>query len=275
MGFYVNPGNVNFREILRDAYQDKSGMLSVINGSIGTRRRLSCVSWPRRFGKSYAAKMLVAYYDCSVDSHELFDDLEIAKDPSYERYMNQYHVLYLDISRLISESSLDQLPAYIRECVSRELQSQFPYSMDAMSLADILSMVAEHEDRQFIAVIDEWDSPIRAARATEETKILYLEFLRSLFKSDVTLKAFAAAYMTGILPIKKDGSQSAISEFREYSVINPRAFAPYIGFLDKDVRHVCEQYHVSFEKMRDWYNGYHVNTTDGEVLGIYNPNSVM
>ncbi|MEZ3486531.1 MAG: AAA family ATPase [Lachnospiraceae bacterium] len=39
---------------------------------------MTCVSRPRRSGKSYAAKMLCAYYDRSCDSSALFDDLEIA-----------------------------------------------------------------------------------------------------------------------------------------------------------------------------------------------------
>ena len=85
MGFYINPGNENFREIVNDKYIDKSGLVAVINKTIGTNKRLSCISRPRRFGKSYAANMLEAYYDCSCDSHELFDGLEIAKNPDYER----------------------------------------------------------------------------------------------------------------------------------------------------------------------------------------------
>ena len=72
MGTYLNPGNSGFAEMLTEKYIDKTGLIEVINGTIDTRRKLTCVSRPRRFGKSYAAQMLCAYYDRTVDSRELF-----------------------------------------------------------------------------------------------------------------------------------------------------------------------------------------------------------
>lgn len=56
---------------------------------------LTCISRPRRFGKSYAAKMLCAYYDCSCDFHALFDDKELARSQGYLTHLNQYHVILL------------------------------------------------------------------------------------------------------------------------------------------------------------------------------------
>lgn len=275
MGYYVNPGNANFKEIIKDDYVDKTGLVSVINGTLATRNRLSCISRPRRFGKSYAAKMLVAYYDCSVDSHELFDGLEISKDPSYEAHINQYHVLYLDITGFMSDASLKELPAFIKQEIIEDLRRTFPDIPPETTLKKYLSRIVEDTGRQFIAIIDEWDAPVRTARSTADTQLDLLEFLRSLFKSDITQKVFAAAYMTGILPIKKDGTQSAISEFKEYTIIHPKMFASYVGFLEDEVRSICEKKEVSFEKMKEWYNGYHLTTNKGEVLGVYNPNSVM
>ena len=275
MGHYVNPGNANFQEILRDEYVDKTGLVSVINDSIGKRRRLSCVSRPRRFGKSYAAKMLAAYYDCSCDSHELFEHCVISDDASYEEHINKYNVLYLDITGFLSDTSLVELPSYIKKRVIKDLRESFPNITPEDTLKEYLSRVVDETGRQFIAIIDEWDAPIRSPRSTTDVQMDFLEFLRSLFKSDITQKVFAAAYMTGILPIKKDGSQSAISEFREYSIIQPKRFAPYVGFLEDEVRRICRQKQVSFEKMRDWYNGYHLTMVDGSVLPVYNPNSVV
>ena len=125
MGFYINPGNENFREIVNDEYIDKSGLISVINATIGTKKRLSCVSRPRRFGKSYAANMLEAYYDCSCDSHELFDDLEIAKNPDYEKHLNQYNVLYLDITGFMADTDLEGLPAYISKEIIEDVENAY------------------------------------------------------------------------------------------------------------------------------------------------------
>ena len=79
MGTYVNPGNRAFAEIDDRDYVDKTGLIGLINQTIGKKNKLTCVSRPRRFGKTFAAKMLTAYYDCSCDSHELFDRKVIAR----------------------------------------------------------------------------------------------------------------------------------------------------------------------------------------------------
>ena len=71
MGVYLNPGNEGFQRILQSEYVDKTGLIALLNQTIGTMEMLSCISRPRRFGKSYAAKMLCAYYDCSCDSRGL------------------------------------------------------------------------------------------------------------------------------------------------------------------------------------------------------------
>ena len=97
MGNYLNPGNSGFAAIRNSTYVDKSGMIDLINRTIDTTEKLTCVSRPRRFGKSFAAKMLCAYYDRSCDSSALFEDLEIATDSryadSYHRHLNRYDVI--------------------------------------------------------------------------------------------------------------------------------------------------------------------------------------
>ena len=287
MGFYINPGNENFKEILNDEYIDKTGLISVINDTIGTNIRLSCVSRPRRFGKSFAANMLSAYYDCSCDSHELFKGLEIEKHPDYEKHLNQYNVLYLDITGFMGDTTLEGLPQFMREEILEDVSDMFP-DIKARTVKKALESIVDVTGRKFIAIIDEWDSPIRDSYSTEKTKKDYLEFLRALFKSDITKRVFAAAYMTGILPVKKDGSQSAISEFYEYPIIDPGPFARYAGFTEDEVKGICERHRVSFEKMKSWYDGYSLYTykkesaTDGtpgsqkmELISAYNPNSVV
>ena len=275
MGYYVNPGNENFREILQDDYLDKTGLISVINSTIGMKNRLTCVSRPRRFGKTYAANMLQAYYDCSADSHELFDGLEIAKDPDYEKHLNQYNVLYLDITGFMSDTDLAGLPAFICERILWDIEGQFDSIREGSKVKDALLAIVNKTGRKFIVIIDEWDSPIRDPEGTEKTRKDYLEFLRSLFKSDITKRVFAAVYMTGILPIKKDGTQSAISEFWEYSILKPKGFAPFTGFLEEDVQKICAGKNVSFEKMKEWYDGYTLRTQDGKPFSVYNPSSVV
>lgn len=103
MGMYLNPGNEAFAGIIKSDYVDKTGLIEIVNRTINTLKKLTCISRPRRFGKSLAASMLVAYYDCSCDSHELFKDYQISSCADFEEHLNQYNVIALDITGFISE----------------------------------------------------------------------------------------------------------------------------------------------------------------------------
>lgn len=272
MGNYLNPGNSGFREIRNSRYVDKSGLIALINDTIGTKQKLTCISRPRRFGKSFAAQMLCAYYDRTCDSSELFDDLLIAKEKSYPEYRNRYDVIYLDMTGVIGETSLSDIVPYIRKNLVSELMEIYPGLQAAEGFAPTLANAARLSGNRFIAIIDEWDAPIREAKDQPDIQREYLEFLRSLFKnSGMTDKIFAAVYMTGILPIKKDGSQSAISDFEEFTMVKPRQFGAYVGFTEEEVEKLCEEYHRDFTKMKQWYDGY----AFPGVGSVYNPNSVM
>lgn len=272
MGNYLNPGNSGFSGIRNDIYVDKTGLISLINQSIDTPRRLTCISRPRRFGKSFAAQMLCAYYDKTCDSSALFDDLMIAEDRQYLDYLNKYDVIYLDMTGIIGETDITDIVSYIKRNVIRELKETYPDLKVVEGFVSTLINAAELVGNKFIIIIDEWDAPIREATNLPDLQKSYLEFLRSLFKnSSATAKIFAAAYMTGILPIKKDGSQSAISDFKEFSMIKPRQFGSYVGFTEAEVKTLCHDYDSDFTMMKQWYDGY----TFRDVGSIYNPNSVM
>ena len=274
MGLYFNPGKGYFKEIKTPRYVDKSALIARVNETLGTEYRLSCVSRPRRFGKSYAAVMLSAYYDKSCDSSDLFDDLQIAGMEGYQEHRNKYNVMRLDIAGFQGQiKDRRELVPYIQRSLCKELKKMYPdWIEEEMSVGEMMARVVEEDGSKFIAIIDEWDYPIRDSDATPETRKEYLEFLRSLFKNImVTDRVFAGAYMTGILPMKRDGSQSAISEFMEYSVIKPRRFADSIGFSEEEVRKICEKNDMDFPQMKAWYDGYMC----GPARSIYNPNSVM
>ena len=212
MGTYLNPGNSGFAEMIQSGYVDKTGVTRLINRTIGTKKKLTCISRPRRFGKSYTAQMLCAYYDRSCDSSMLFADLEIARDPDYDAHRNQYNVIYLDMTNIMGDNREDgeQKPfiSFIIRRVTEDLLKEYPEMPQGESFSNTLVNAVEYSKRPFIMLIDEWDAPIRE---TPEYEKEYLKFLRTLFKSSsTTSKIFAAAYMTGILPIKKDGSESAL-----------------------------------------------------------------
>ena len=125
MGTYLNPGNSGFAEMLKSDYVDKTGLIRIINSTIGTKQKLTCISRPRRFGKSYAAQMLCAYYDKTCDSHELFSDYTISKDKSYEKNLNKYDVIYLDMTNLLGKTSPQNLVGFIQEKLIGEIQKSY------------------------------------------------------------------------------------------------------------------------------------------------------
>lgn len=155
MGTYLNPGNSGFARALQSRYVDKTGLIGIVNGTIDTAQNLTCVSRPRRFGKSYAAQMLCAYYDRSVDSHGLFDRLEIAGNADYEKYLNRYDVIYLNMTDILSETSIDDLVPYIRRSIIRELGEAYPGLKVEEGFAPTLVNAVEIIGQRFIVIIDE------------------------------------------------------------------------------------------------------------------------
>ncbi|MBQ9438570.1 MAG: AAA family ATPase [Lachnospiraceae bacterium] len=278
MGTYVNPGNKAFSRLLGKNYVDKTKLIEAMNERVGGAESLVCVSRPRRFGKSYAAKMLTAYYDCSCDSHSLFENKAISTADSYEDHLNRYNVICLDISGFVSEvkkldESLKSVPAKIGQALWKDLLESGFKPEDGDTLNDFLNhIVSQPGGKAFIFIIDEWDAMIREAKDDDKAQEAYLNLLRGWFKNtNFTPKVVAAAYMTGILPIKKDGSQSAISEFDESSMLDTLEFAEFVGFTENEVLERCRGGSVAFEEIKAWYDGYDLP----DVGPVYNPYSVM
>jgi len=275
MGIYLNPGNRGFQTILNGIYVDKTGLIDFVNRTINTPQKLTSFSRPRRFGKSFAAKMLCAYYDKSCDSRALFEGLEISGKDSFDKHLNKYDVIYLDITRFISTAvSVKDVVGNIQKNVIEELKEDYPsYIKEHESvLADALFAISHKTGNQFIIVIDEWDAIFREAKNDDALQKEYIQLLRGLFKGGTaTDETIAAAYMTGILPIKKYGTESALTDFREYSMITPKRLAEYIGFTEGEVKHLCDEYGMSFEEMQLWYDGYLFS----RVNHVYSPSSVM
>ena len=278
MGVYVNPGNQAFRRIAGQNYVDKTGLIVRMNERIGGTDSLVCISRPRRFGKSYAAKMLTAYYDCSCDSYALFAGRKIAEDENFREHLNQYNVICLDVSGFVSEAkkkndSLREIPVRIEQALWKDLLEGGFQPGEGDSLNDFLLRIVDLPGgKPFIFIIDEWDAVIREGKDDADAQTAYLNLLRGWFKNtNFTPKVVQAAYMTGILPIKKDGSQSAISEFDEFSMLDPLDFASFVGFTEEEVRERCADKGLPFEEVKAWYDGYDFPS----VGAIYNPYSVM
>ena len=272
MGIYVNPGNISFQEAINSKiYVDKSGLIPYTNSVIRTRQKNLCVSRPRRFGKSMAADMLVAYYSRGCDSGRLFSGLKAEEDASFMGHLNRHNVIRWDVQRFVeSKSGYDRFIDDIERMVIRDLKREFPECGDfpeGSRLKSVLDEIYGQTGQGFVFIIDEWDCVFRMAKNREEMQKAYLDFLRGLFKGAEYVEL---AYMTGILPIKKYGEHSALNIFEEYSMLDSAELAMFFGFTEEDVHGLCTSTGMDFQDVERWYDGYLMNG-----IHIYNPKSVV
>ncbi len=271
MGIYLNPNNEDFRMALdSEIYVDKSMLIGLTNKVIRTEQRFVSVSRPRRFGKSMAANMLTAYYSRGCDSREMFSGLKISKDKeAFEKHLNKYNVIHINMVDFFGQRTVTEMIDYLSRRLLHELKKAFSDvdCFDWEDLNSVLEDIYSEKKVHFIFIIDEWDCIFREHKNDFDSQKIYLDFLRNMLKD----KSYVAlAYMTGILPIKKYGKHSAINMFTEISMIEAGDYAEFTGFTEEEVKTLCEQYNVSFEETKRWYDGYNLMGTS-----IYNPRSVV
>ena len=271
MGIYLNPDNTDFQEALNsEIYVDKTELIRHANSKIRTTNKYICVSRPRRFGKSMAGDMLVAYYSRGCDSKEMFSQYKISSDPNFEKYLNKYNVIHINMLDFVGEKRhISESLDYLSKRLIHEIKKENG-DVDCFDWNDLMSVLAEvfNEKRvPFIFIIDEWDCIFREYKNDTEGQIQYLDFLRRILKDQSYV---ALAYMTGILPIKKYGKHSALNMFTEIAMTNAAPIQEFTGFTENEVRRLCDEYKKDFNEVKRWYDGY---TVDGE--SIYNPKSVV
>ncbi|MBO4849291.1 MAG: AAA family ATPase, partial [Prevotella sp.] len=138
-------------------------------------------------------------------------------------------------------------------------------------LMDCLFRIADATGERFIFIIDEWDAICREFPSGTTAMDRYVGWLRRMFKDVIANRVFAGVYMTGILPIKKYQTQSALNNFQEYSMVKPGGMARFFGFTKDEVRDLAEMHGMDFDDLEKWYDGYQI----GDEQSIFNPNSVM
>ncbi|OON92338.1 MAG: hypothetical protein ATN34_02550 [Epulopiscium sp. Nele67-Bin002] len=272
MRLYLNTkvGYENFKEIVNTKlYVDKSMIIEVLNDRINTDGKWLCVTRPRRFGKSQITFLLESYYSKAVDAKRIFDKLAISTVDNYKQHLNKHNVIKIDFSN-VSEThkTYEQYIGRIINFLTKDLcnlYSTIDFS-DYESVADKLAIINQLTEDKFIFIFDEWDYIFNKGLYTSSHDD-FLDFLRNLLKG----KSYVAlCYMTGILPIKKHSSGSALNMFEEYTLLDDGIFEPYFGFTTAEVIKLCELFNMDYKELEYWYNGY--KTEDG--LKLFNPRSV-
>ena len=265
----VNVDNLNFQMVRNSEYVDKSDLITLTNNIINIEKRFICVTRPRRFGKSVTVKMLNAYYSKGCDSKALFSDLKISSKSDFEMHLNQHDVIYLDMTEFADDNGngdlylenlntdvVSELKDTYSECFEKEKNYSLPEAIRCLN-------------KRFIFIIDEWDFVFREYPNNTNLHKNFIDLLRTLFKG-VGERYVEFVYMTGILPIARYNTQSALNNFSEYTILNPGKFAKYYGFTEDEVKTLCEKYHLDFDTTKFWYDGYKVGGYE-----LYNPNSII
>ena len=297
MGDFLNPCNGNSFTILakrkdRYLFVDKTDFIEITNKRLDEDDRFIAVTRPRRFGKTVTADMLLAYYSKAYAEQRIFDNLKISGKDSYTEYLNKYDVIYIDMNSIKdkytsykSDSSvyvdgIDDLVDFMQYMIMLELKKNSDYaeqiSKDPLigkkSLSSALQAICTYTGEKFILIMDEWDLIYRDYRDDNALQEKFIELLRGLFKSKSGQACFALVYLTGILPIKKYNSQSALNVFKEYNMLRPVPYEKYFGFTEEEIDEIVKSpsCRITRQELKDWYEGYRLNGID-----IYNPNSVV
>ena len=271
MGIYLNPGKMSFLQATKNPiYVDKSLLIEYTNSLMGINDCKICVSRPRRFGKSTDANMLVAYYSKGCDSLDIFNDLKISQTELYQKHINKHNVIHIDVQKFLSNSEdIDKMIKLLTQRIINEIKKEYDVELFdetslSMSFEDIFAKTGE----QFVFIIDEWDCIFREYKEDKEAQEKYLDYLRLLFKEQPYVEL---VYMTGILPIKKYGTHSALNMFDEISMVDPGLLPEFMGLTEKEVENLCIKYDVSFEMMKQWYDGYRLT----KEISVFSPRSVV
>ncbi|OOB80028.1 MAG: AAA family ATPase [Epulopiscium sp. Nuni2H_MBin003] len=264
---YLNTqqGFESFKERLRSkVFVDKSMIIEILNERIGTDDKYICITRPRRFGKSQITYLLESYYSKEVNGKEIFDKLKISSTANYEEYLNKYNVIKLDFSDVEVEDTYEQYIGRIKRNLIKDLERK--YTEVDLEQYDLISNKLLATEEKFIFIIDEWDFIFNKGLYIQNQKN-FLEFLRNLLKGKTYV---ALCYMTGILPIKKHSTGSALNMFEEYTLLDDSIFEEYFGFTEEEVQKLCLEHDMPYEEVKRWYNGY--LTENG--IRVFNPRSV-
>ena len=232
MGIFVNPSNGAFQTAVdSQIYVDKTAMLKFTNNVLGTQQA------------------------------------------SFSKYLNKYDVIHFDVQWCSGQAgSAENTVSFISRVILKELRDIYEAVIpeEINTVAAALSYINVATGNRFIIIVDEWDVLIRDEAENKAVQEEYIDFLRDLFKGTEPAKYIALAYLTGILPIKKYRTQSALNNFDEYTMLDPGSLAPYIGFTEEEVKVLCAEYNKDFVEVKRWYDGYEL-----AAYHVYNPRAVV
>ena len=257
MGYFLNNEEpyVIYQEAAAQPYFiDKTEILKEIFPLINSTEKYICITRPRRFGKTIMANLIGSFFSKARNSRNIFDSLKISKDTTYLKFINQYNVIYIDLSDIDHEcKSYSSYIKNIKFLLREDLHTAYPQIefRDNGNIPEDLKRIYAVTHEKFIFVLDEWDAIFHMHFIKEKDKKAYLLFLKGLLKG----KAYV-----------------------EFTMASSPAFSNYFGFTETETDElyarylkICSTPSITRNGLKIWYDGY--QTATGQK--IYNPRSVV
>ncbi len=286
-------GNSDWAAVRADYWSaDKTQLIS---GLLDRKSTIALFTRPRRFGKTFAMRMLKTFFEKTEKSNaHLFEGTRVWQNPAHRAEQGKYPVIsitFKDAKGGDWPQTLSKIMAAVRDEFDRHdyifhggkvkesacafyrglcMEQKYPENPDR-ALGILAAALHAHHGEKPVILVDEYDSPINHA-ATHGFGDPALQFFRNFLSGaledgdDCRL-----GVITGILRVAKEGVLSGLNNLKVYSVFD-EGFADCFGFTEDEVRSMLATFGHSekFEEAKDWYDGY--------VFGgreIYNPWSLL
>ena len=267
----------------------------LISGLLEKKSTVAVFTRPRRFGKTFALRMLRTFFEKTEKSNaHLFKGTKVWRNAEHRAEQGRYPVVYVTLKDA-KASSWELMKAFIRGAVadefrrhnavfaSRKCDRWFKAASESMrmrtaddetitaSLGILAKAVHVHYGEKPVILIDEYDSPINYAATHgfgEECLQFFRNFLSTAMKDGEHCRL---GVMTGILRIAKEGVLSGLNNPKVYSVFD-EAFSDCFGFTEDEVRGMLATFGhpEKFAEAKDWYDGYLFGGRE-----MYNPWSLL
>jgi len=294
VGFPPLPvGNSNWAEVKAGYWSaDKTQLIS---GLLDKKSTVAVFTRPRRFGKTFAMRMLKTFFEKTDESNaHLFKGTKVWRNPNHRAEQGKYPVIFItfkDAKREDWRLTRMKIAAAIRDEYDRHviaftekgcpetaksfyrricIKQETPDDLDGALGVLAAALHAYYKERPVI-LIDEYDSPINYAATHgfgEEALQFFRNFLSGAMKDGEHCRL---GVITGILRVAKEGVLSGLNNPEVWSVFD-NDYSDCFGFTEDEVMDLLSAcgHPEKIAEAKDWYDGYRFGPSE-----IYNPWSVL
>ena len=267
----------------------------LISGLLDRKSTVAVFTRPRRFGKTFAMRMLKTFFEKTEKSNaHLFKGTMVWRKSEHRAEQGKYPVIFITFKDAKS-TNWAEMRAFIESAVavefrrhedvfnSEECQPEWKAASRAVrsgtstnvqlavSLGTLAAALHAYHGERPVILIDEYDSPINYAATHgfgEETLQFFRNFLSGAMKDGEHCRL---GVITGILRVAKEGVLSGLNNPEVWSVFDSD-YSDCFGFTEEEVMDLLSAcgHPEKIAEAKDWYDGYRFGPSE-----IYNPWSVL